>query len=63
MTRAALEGAVTYGTSVLGLNNGERNQLRSLAGKLQGHRPGGRPRTLALMIAPSRCLDLIFRAT
>eukprot|EP00959_Pyramimonas_sp_CCMP1952_P045558 951920-Pyramimonas_sp.AAC.1 len=63
MSRAALEGAVTFGTAVLGLNNGELNQLRSLAGKLQDHHPDGRSRTPALMIAPSRCLDPIFRAT
>eukprot|EP00959_Pyramimonas_sp_CCMP1952_P226490 4735552-Pyramimonas_sp.AAC.1 len=63
MTRAALEGAVSYGTSVLGMNNGELSTLRSLAGKLQDHHPDGRSRTLALMIAPNTDLDPIYRVT
>ena len=63
MARAALEGAVSYGTSVLGVNTGELNQLRSLAGKLQDHHPDGRSRTLALMLSPTKDLDPIFRAT
>eukprot|EP00959_Pyramimonas_sp_CCMP1952_P318080 6656403-Pyramimonas_sp.AAC.1 len=63
MSRAAHEGATSFGTAVNGVNSKELNALRSLAGKLQDHKQAGKSLTLSLMLAPTKDLDPIIRAT
>ncbi|CAK0828799.1 unnamed protein product [Prorocentrum cordatum] len=63
MSRAAFEGATSFGTAVTGVNNKELNTLRSLAGNLQDHKQAGKSLTLSLMLAPTKDLDPSIGAT